>query len=311
MKQEILGALRESDGYISGETLCRRFGVTRAAVWKCVKSLRESGYAIDSSTNRGYKLLDIPDRLLETELGPMLQTRRVGKKIYWFESVDSTNERAKKMSVSAPDGAVFIAEEQTAGKGRIGKSWVSEKGAGIWLSVLLKPDCQPRDMSLISLVAGVAVCEGIEKATGLAAGVKWPNDVLIQNKKVCGILPEMSAEFEKIHHVVLGIGINIKKSSFPAEFSSHAACLSELRGEKIDRKRVAAQVLGCLDDAYDRYIEAGDHTGLLREFRSRCVTMGHEIRAVSNGKTTLGKAVGVDNTGALIVETAGGRVTLN
>ena len=188
-KEEILTRLRQTEGYLSGEQLSETLGVSRAAVWKAITALRESGYAIDSATNRGYRLTASPDVLTPEEIRCGLHTRAIGKNIVALQEVDSTNEEAKRQAqCGAPDGSVFLAERQTGGKGRLGRTWESPAGTGIWFSVLLRPSLVPSEISSITLLAGIAVCRGIRSVTGCAAKLKWPNDVVIGSRKVCGIL---------------------------------------------------------------------------------------------------------------------------
>ena len=197
-KEEILLRLRQNEGYLSGEQLSEALGVSRAAVWKAITSLRDAGYEIDSATNRGYRLVSSPDVLTPEEVGYGLQTKTLGAKIFAFAEVDSTNEEAKRQAqCGAPDGSVFIAERQTGGKGRLGRAWKSPEGTGIWFSILLRPSLLPTEISNITLLAGIAVCRAVRSVTGCEACIKWPNDVVIGSRKICGILTELAAEIDR------------------------------------------------------------------------------------------------------------------
>ena len=195
MKQEILKCLKNATSYTSGEELSVRLGVTLAAVWKAVNTLIDDGYVIESVTNRGYRLLHAPDILTEEEIQDGLQTKFIGCKVYYYPQTDSTNSQARLEALNgAPDGSLFIADSQTAGKGRLGRAWSSPGEAGIWMSVLLRPAAAPQDILQITLAAGLAVCKALRLATGVDARIKWPNDIIIDGKKLCGVLTEMLAE---------------------------------------------------------------------------------------------------------------------
>ena len=192
LKEEILTLLRESDGYLSGEEISRNFGVSRSAVWKNINLLRDRGYQIESVTNRGYRLTGIPDKMLPEEIEYRLGTKEIGRMVVSLETVDSTNEEAKRQEQKgAPHGAVFTTEQQTGGKGRLGRSWVAPKGLDIAFTILLRTPGSPLHASNITLLSGMAVCKAIRDFTGCPAMIKWPNDVVIGGKKVCGILTEI------------------------------------------------------------------------------------------------------------------------
>ncbi len=215
MKTEIIKLLKAAPDYVSGQELCETFGVSRTAVWKVIRQLQEDGYEIEAKRNRGYRLGDSGDVFTGAELRSLLNTRWVGHNLVFLEQVDSTNEEAKRQAEKgAPDGTLVAAAEQSAGKGRRGRTWISEKGTGVWMSLLLRPDFPPECASMLTLVAAMAVEKGISRVTGVDGQIKWPNDVVIEGKKVCGILTEMSTEMECIHYVVVGIGINVGTEGF-------------------------------------------------------------------------------------------------
>ena len=221
MKTEILTLLRETDGYVSGQELCEKFGVSRTAVWKAINQLKEAGYEIEAVQNKGYRLVSVPDILSESELQSVRKTRWIGEKIAFFDVVDSTNTRAKQLAEEgAPNGTYVIAERQDAGKGRRGRGFDSPAGQGIWMTLVLKPEIDPNHASMITLVTALAVSKAITDMTGRPAGIKWPNDIIMSGKKVCGILTEMSAQFDYVNHIVVGIGINVQNKSFPKDIES-------------------------------------------------------------------------------------------
>ena len=200
MKTEILTLLRETDGYVSGQELCEKFGVSRTAVWKAINQLKEAGYEIEAVQNKGYRLVSVPDILSESELQSVRKTRWIGEKIAFFDVVDSTNTRAKQLAEEGvPNGTYVIAERQDAGKGRRGRGFDSPAGQGIWMTLVLKPEIDPNHASMITLVTALAVSKAITDMTGRPAGIKWPNDIIMIGKKVCGILTEMSAQFDYVN----------------------------------------------------------------------------------------------------------------
>ena len=214
MKSEILAALRSADGYVSGQELCEKFGVSRTAVWKAINQLKQAGYEIEAVQNKGYHIVSSPDILSRTELESNRKTTWVGEEIHYFDSTDSTNTRAKRLAEDgAVHGTLVVADEQTGGRGRRGRVWESQKGVSIYMSLVLKPEIEPNHASMLTLITAMAVAGGIEKTTGLECKIKWPNDIVIHGKKVCGILTEMSTQMDYINYIVIGIGINVQNLS--------------------------------------------------------------------------------------------------
>lgn len=243
-KEKILGFLRNNSGYVSGEELSERLDVSRTAVWKNINALRSSGYEIESVTNRGYRLISRPDLLTKEEITAGLSTAFLAKEIYYQESVDSTNEEAKRQAMhGAPNGSLFIAEEQTGGKGRLGRIWRSPRGSGLWFSILLRPSSLPEQIASLTLLAGLAVCTAIRSKTGCTAMIKWPNDVVIGSKKVCGILTEMAAEIDRVDYVIMGIGINVNNESFPEELQIKGTSLYLETGASVARAELLCEIL--------------------------------------------------------------------
>ena len=309
MKTEILKLLKESDGYLSGQELCDSLGVSRTAVWKVIKQLREEGYRIDAVQNRGYRLVLSADVITEAELRSQLEDGLAGSHLEYHEELDSTNNRAKRLGEEgAPDGTLVTADYQTAGKGRRGRGWVSERGTGIWMSLLLRPDVPPSSASMLTLVAAMAVVKGIKEATGLDSGIKWPNDIVMNGKKICGILTEMSAELEHIHYVVIGIGINANIREFPEEIREKATSLYLESGETVVRSRVIAAVMKAMNQYYRVFVDHGDLTGFLEEYEEHLVNRGREVVVLAPGGEYQGISLGIDKTGELLVQLKDGTV---
>lgn len=297
MKQRILDILKNADDFVSGEDISNKTGISRAAVWKHIKSLKNKGYEIDSVTNRGYRLVSSPDLITAEGITQNLNTEFIGRRLFIYDETDSTNERAK--ASGEIEGSVFIAEVQNHGKGSRGRGWVSPRGTGIWHSILLKPDIPPSEVSQITLVAGLAVC----KAIGMDAKIKWPNDIVIGTKKVCGILTEMSAETDMVHYVVCGIGINVNTEKFDAEIKHRATSMYIESGDKQIRNDIIARELNYFEYYYKKFLEGG-LGAILDEYKENCVTIGRDVTVIYKKENVTGKAVDIDENGALVVETA-------
>ncbi|MGN0162960.1 MAG: biotin--[acetyl-CoA-carboxylase] ligase, partial [Candidatus Ornithomonoglobus sp.] len=218
--------------------------------------------------------------------------------------IDSTNDEAKRCS-DMPDGSLFIADVQSAGKGRLGRSWESPKGSGIWMSLLLKPDIPPQDISQITLIAGMA----IRRTLGNGSGIKWPNDIVIGSRKVCGILTEMSAEIDRVNYVICGIGINVNTAGFPEELQDKATSLFIETGKTYNRSKLVSAIMNEFEPLYKVFQKEG-FSPLIEEYRNSCITIGREIRVIYRKETLIGKAVDIAGDGGLIVETENGRVNV-
>ncbi|NYT20063.1 MAG: biotin--[acetyl-CoA-carboxylase] ligase [Methanosarcinales archaeon] len=305
-KMDILRALKEAGKKpISGEELGEKLGISRTMVWKYIKILEEDGYTIESSPGSGYVLVSVPDKLYPSEISIGLDTAIIGKELHYFETVDSTNDMAKKMGIKAEEGTVVIAEMQESGRGRKGDPWVSPKG-GIWLSVILKPSILPVHAPRLTLMAGVAVARTIREF-GVDASIKWPNDVVIDGRKVCGILTEMDAEVDHIGFVVIGIGINanVSMDELPEELRGSSTSLSSVKGEPINRAAFVQALLRSLENEYLRFKVEG-FPKILEDWISLSNTIGRHVEVVTPQKIITGKATGVTVDGALIIETSEG-----
>lgn len=301
MRNRILGILKDADGYVSGEEMSHRLGISRAAVWKHINKLKSEGYGITSVTNRGYRLTDAPDALSPSAIKALLNTRVIARNIRYTDTVDSTNEEAKRHYLES-DGTLFISERQSAGKGRLGHEWESPRGAGIWMSLLLKPDMPPRDVSQITLIAGIAVC----RAVGSNAMIKWPNDIIIGTRKLCGILTEMSAEVERVNYIICGIGINVNSQSFEDDLKDKATSLFIETGKHFTRSELVAAVMNEFETIYSSFLRSG-FASVREEYLRLCVTLGREVRVISRNKELRGRALDIDENGGLIIETDNGR----
>lgn len=305
MKEEILRLLRSADGYISGQELCNRFGVSRTAVWKAINQLKEAGYEIEAQQNKGYRLMAAPDLMTEAEIKSLMHTEWVAKEVLYFDTIDSTNTKAQELAEKGyQSGTLVVADKQESGKGRRGRSWVSPSGTGIFMTLMIKPDINPNNASMLTLVAALAVAKAITSVTGEEALIKWPNDIVVNGKKVCGILTEMNAQFDYINHIVVGIGINVHNESFPEEISQMASSLTiEAGGKRFHRAQIIAETMAYFEQYYDTFLKTQDLSALVREYDELLVNRNKSVRVLDPKEPFDGKAMGITPKGELIVDT--------
>ena len=310
LRDEVLALLKAREGKpLSGEEMSRALGVSRAAVWKAMESLRDEGYVISSAPRRGYALEGSPDRLSAGELAGALAGRRVGRALVCLETVDSTNNEVKRRALAgAADGLAVVAEQQTGGRGRRGRSFVSPAGQGLYLSVLLRPRCPLEEVSALTAWTAVAVCNAVERVCGVRPGIKWPNDVILDGRKLCGILTELELEAESaaLRHVVVGVGINLTQTAadFGPEVAPVAVSLAQALGRAPRRAEMAAAVLAALDELYAAF--PAERAAWLERYRADCLTLGRTVRLLRAGGEEEAFAEAVDDTFALVVRRAAG-----
>lgn len=304
MKAKILAMLRETDGYVSGQALCNQFGVSRTAVWKAINQLKAAGYEIEAAPNKGYHLSAAADVMNEDELQSLRRTKWVGKEIHYYDTIDSTNTKAKELAEQGyPSGTLVVADKQEAGKGRRGRSWESPGGTGIFMTIMLKPEINPNHASMLTLVTALAVALAISDVTGEKARIKWPNDIVMNGKKVCGILTEMSAQFDYINHIVVGIGINVHNEEFPEEISHMASSLLLECGKRFHRAALIEKVLEYFETYYEIFLETEDLSGILKDYNALLVNRNNSVRVLDPKEPFEGKAMGITKNGELIVDT--------
>jgi len=299
MEDKILTLLKKEKGYLSGEDISEHFGISRAAIWKHIEELRSQGYEIEAAPHLGYRLVSAPDRLLADEIAWELQTKLIGKKIYSFDSLDSTMDFAYELGLkNSPEGTIVCAETQKKGRGRMGRSWASPRYKGIYFSVILRPQIMPNEAPKLTILSAVAVREAIEKISGLNPLIKWPNDILVNDKKVAGILAEMQAETDAVKFVVIGIGINVNtdKSLLPPKATS----LKEERGEEISRIVLLQEILRLIENYYFLFQDKG-FSPIAEEWKKHSAILGHHVKILYHHKTIEGEAVDLDCDGALLV----------
>ncbi|MCI6888267.1 MAG: biotin--[acetyl-CoA-carboxylase] ligase [Lachnospiraceae bacterium] len=309
MKDKILAYLKASQDHVSGQELCERLGVSRTAVWKVIRQLQEEGYQIEAVRNRGYRLVASGDVYNDSEIRSLLKTRQAGCSLVFLDEVDSTNNEVKRLAEhGAPEGTLVVAELQNAGKGRRGRSWVSPRGSGVWMSFLLRPEFEPYHASMLTLVAAMAVEEAIRVTCGLECGIKWPNDLVSDGRKVSGILTEMSTDVDSIQYVVVGIGINANTDAFPEEIRDTATSLRLCTGKPVNRAALVAAVMEAWEHYYQQFLETLDFRILKDAYNQRLLNRGREVRVLAPKGAYTGISHGINDAGELMVETADGQV---
>lgn len=308
-REEIAGLLKQSDSYLSGADMASRLGVTRAAVWKAIGLLKKDGYVIESSPAKGYRLLRSPD-LCIADLRNILSasTKIIGRELFLFDSVTSTNALAMELaSQGCAEGVVVIAETQTAGKGRLGRSWISPAGKNLYMSIVLRPDISPRDATALTLLSAVACASALRKFSSFPVSIKWPNDLLAGEHKLGGILTEIKADIDRIAYAVVGIGINVNltREEMPDEIKKIATSLLVETGEPSSRTELAAAVIGEFDRWYGLLLTKGKKI-IIDEWLEMSSTIGKRVNVAVGTQIYEGVAEGIDDEGILIVRTSDG-----
>lgn len=306
--------LRERKEYISGQELCDHFQVSRTAVWKIINQLKEEGYLIESKQNRGYRLLESPDTMEAYELESRMCTKWAGRKVFCKKETGSTNTDCKLLAgQGAPHGTLAVAERQVSGKGRRGRGWESPAGEAIYMSLLCRPDFSPDRAPMLTLVMGISVAQAVEKYTGLPTKIKWPNDVVVNGKKICGILTEMEMglETKEIQYLVIGVGINVNNRAFPDELRDKATSLL-LESGKTDRKIFRAvlvqHVLEAFEKNYELFLQTLDLSLLRDVYNAYLVSRDVPVKVLDPKGEYTGTARQIDDAGDLLVETKDGEV---
>jgi len=303
MDQQKLIALLMQREYVSGEWISAQLGITRAGVWKAVEALRQSGWAVESAHRRGYRLVPPEGAVWPSRIRACLNARWAGQRIDYYDRIDSTNRAASALGALdpalAPHGTLVIADEQTAGRGRMNRVWQSRPGSAALFSLLLRPQAlPPAEATNIVLAAALAVCDAC-RALGADALIKWPNDIVCGGKKVCGMLLDMSADMDLVRFAVAGIGVNV--ADYPrADDLRHATCLNEAAGRRVDRAEAVARILEAFERWYDAWI-AGGAQAILPAYAERCVTIGSRVQVSGLRETFEGQALRLTEDGSLIV----------
>ena len=308
---KILSALRANPDGVSGAQLAEQLEISRAAVWARIEELRRLDYDIEAGPHFGYRLVSSPDALHADDLLARLgKTKIIGRDIQVFEQTTSTNDVMEKLARDGvKEGVVVFAESQTKGRGRLGRKWISPARKGLWFSVLLRPDLRPQEATQLTVASATALRRAIQAGTGLKPEIKWPNDILIGGKKVAGILTELSAEVDRVRHIILGIGVdvNLDADEFPAELRKIATSLKIEAGETISRAELAVEILRELDLDYAR-ICGGKFPAVADEWEAGCATIGKNVTVHIGDRKIRGRAESLDDDGALLVRTEHGHL---
>lgn len=305
VKEQVLSNLIEQTEFISGEQLKNKLGVSRTSIWKSINKLKEEGYHIESVTNKGYRLIEKPGQLVESLLFHDLK-RRGFEEVLLFDTLDSTNTEAKRRSTDMSGNGLYVAKEQTQGKGRRGRTWQSPKGTGLYMSLLLRPRIEPHIASMVTLLAGLSVCKSIKELYNVETHIKWPNDLVHNKKKLCGILTEMNSEMDYVNYIVVGIGMNVLQTSYSEEVSAIATSLIEAGAKKITPQTLNTHelIIHIVDylQAYLLQLEKHQTIGFVREEYERyCVNILGDLKIETNGVTTLCVGKGISDLGHLKV----------
>ncbi len=302
MREKILSMLSAADGYVSGQTLCEALAVSRTAVWKVINQLKEEGYEIESVPSKGYRIISRPDVVTAGEIKSRLSSAWAGQNVVSYGSIDSTNNEAKKLAEEgAAHGTLVVAEEQVQGRGRRGRTWVTPSGSAIAMSLILRPDLPPERAPMLTLVMGMAAADACRDVCNAPVSIKWPNDVIVEGKKVCGILTEMSCEVDFINYVVVGIGINTGVDEFPPDLREIAASLHTFAGHRIDRAALIDACMERFEHYYGLFCKTRDFSLLREDYQAQLAGLGENVRVLSAKEDYDGVSEGISLTGELLV----------
>lgn len=303
LRKRLLDAFTDAgDSYLSGQAVAELLGCSRTAVWKHMEELRKEGFQLEAVRRKGYRILHTPDRMTEDEIRLGLKTSFIGRNIDYQESTGSTQKIAHQLSNDdAPEGTVVLAEEQVSGRGRMDRKWHSPKYTGIWMSIILRPNILPARAPQLTLLAAVAVVQAMEEVTGLVPEIKWPNDILINGRKVTGILTELQAEADRINSVIIGIGINVNQEAFPEDIEQTATSLLIEKGEPVSRTELIKSVFAQLEKLYSIYMENG-FLPIKLLWESYAVSIGKTLKARTLTSVIEGRALGITDDGVLKIE---------
>lgn len=302
-KTEVLQLLRSSNDYVSGQQICESFGISRTAVWKIINQLKEEGYEIEAVQNKGYFLSSAPDVLSLSELESRMKTKMAGSHLLYFDEIGSTNIEAKKQAENgAPSGLLVVADKQNQGRGRRGRSWESPAGMNIFMTIMLRPSFAPDKASMVTLVMAVSTAQAIADVTQLPVGIKWPNDIVVNKKKVVGILTELTTETDYIQHLVCGVGINVNQTDFPEDIAATATSLYLESGRKTNRAELIEKTMEHFEDNYEVFCRTEDMAGLIGIYNDLLVNKEVQVRVLDPKGEYDGISHGITKMGELIVE---------
>lgn len=306
MNNDLINLLKNNSDYISGEELSQKFNISRAAIWKQIRALKEAGYEIEGVSKKGYKLISCPDLIIEKEISDNLTTSFIGKNIKYYNEVTSTNEVAKTLANESVDGTLIISEKQFGGKGRLGRVWSSPLG-GIWTSIIIKPEIEPINANKITQIAAASLIKVLHKYN-VNAKIKWPNDIYINNKKFAGILTEMKCDMDRIHYLIVGIGMNINISNFPDEISKIATSIKLETNKEYNRSEFLANFLNEFENLYLDFINHNNFKSSLDICKNNSILLDKDAYLITSNNKEKVHCIGINDDGMLIIKDSKGEI---
>lgn len=306
MNNDLINLLKNNSDYISGEELSQKFNISRAAIWKQIRALKEAGYEIEGVSKKGYKLISCPDLIIEKEISDNLTTSFIGKNIKYYNEVTSTNEVAKTLANESVDGTLIISEKQFGGKGRLGRVWSSPLG-GIWTSIIIKPEIEPINANKITQIAAASLIKVLHKYN-VNAKIKWPNDIYINNKKFAGILTEMKCDMDRIHYLIVGIGMNINISNFPDEISKIATSIKLETNKEYNRSEFLANFLNEFENLYLDFINHNNFKSSLDICKNNSILLDKDAYLITSNNKERVHCIGINDDGMLIIKDSKGEI---
>lgn len=303
MNKDILNTLLDAQDFVSGQELSEKLGVTRTTICNNIKEIRKAGFQVESVTNKGYRITEKTRHINAVLIERNLKTKTLGRTIYETQETESTNTYLKQASLKGcPDGSLAVTHMQTSGKGRLGRVWKTERDSSAIMSYILMPQISPKDIAAVTQVVGLAVCRVLNRLFNINCEIKWPNDIICKNKKLCGILCEMSAELDRVNYIIPGIGINCDQESFPEEISQKATSIYLETGKYPDKNLIVAEIL---NETEKILLTTGFYfdRSLIEEYTSLCATIGRQVQFYRDGAQMSGTAIAITGDGELAVET--------
>ena len=304
LNEKILSMLKESNDYVSGQEICDILGVSRTAVWKHIKKLEKEGYKIEAVTNKGYILKETADILSGFEIKSEIRDCTwFANDVYIYDEIDSTNNECKRLAENgAKHGSLVVAKNQTSGKGRRGRKWCLDSETGVAMTLLLRPDIKPSKCPSLTLVAAMAMNKAIREVTNANSLIKWPNDIVVNGKKVTGILTEMSAELDMVNYIVIGLGINVNTEEFDEDIACKATSLKRETGKEYRRSVLISKFGSYFEKYYDKYLQTKDMSLLMDEYNEYLVNVDNEVTIMEQDNSYKAIAKGINNAGELIIK---------
>jgi len=308
IRKKLIDAFQKANGgYVSGQVLAKAIGCSRTAVWKHIEDLRKEGFKLEAVQKKGYRLIHTPSVLTEEEILLGLETEKIGRSIFMYDSIPSTQKIAQELAPTVEEGTIVIAEEQTLGRGRLDRQWYSPKGTGVWMTLVIKPNIPIQQAPQLTLLTAVAVVQAIEAISGLLPTIKWPNDILLNGKKVCGILTEMEADSDRIQNIFIGTGVNVNEKNFPNELRNKATSIAIETNKEMNRAEYIQQYCLAFEKLYHLYLQQGfKPIKILWESYSNSI--GKSIVARTINKEFYGVAEGITDDGVLMLREQNGTI---